>query len=78
MSIQVPKPVAIYLAADGGDSEAFSQGFAEDTVVRDEGQTYRGLAAIKRWKAEAKRNTSTRSSRLRPLTRTEKPCSPAV
>jgi len=29
--------------------------FAEHAIVRDEGQTYRGLAAIKQWKAEAKK-----------------------
>jgi hypothetical protein len=55
MSINLPKPIAIYIAADGGDSEAFSQCFAEDAVVRDEGRTYRGLAAIKQWKADAKK-----------------------
>src|SRR5258706_16421229 len=53
--VHLPKPIAVYLAADGGDSEALSQCFAEDAVVRDEGQTYRGLAAIKQWKAEAKK-----------------------
>ena len=51
----LPKPIAIYLAADGGDSEAFSRCFAEHAVVRDEGHTYRGLAAIKQWKVEAKK-----------------------
>jgi len=53
--VHLPKPIAVYLAADGGDSEALSQCFAEDAIVRDEGQTYRGLAAIKQWKAEAKK-----------------------
>ena len=53
--VHLPKPIAVYLAADGGDSETFSRCFAEDAVVRDEGQTYRGLAAIKQWKAEAKK-----------------------
>jgi hypothetical protein len=32
--------------------------FAEHAVVRDEGQTIEGLAAIKRWKAETKRKYS--------------------
>ncbi len=53
--VHLPKPIAVYLAADGDDSETFSQCFAEDAVVRDEGQTYRGLVAIKQWKAEAKK-----------------------
>ena len=53
--VHLPKPIAVYLSADGDDSEALSQCFAEDAIVRDEGQTYRGLAAIKQWKAEAKK-----------------------
>ena len=51
--VHLPEPIAVYLAADGGDSEALFQCFAEHAIVRDEGQTYRGLAAIKQWKAEA-------------------------
>src|SRR6266851_2173403 len=53
--VHLPEPIAAYLAADGGDSEALSQCFAEHAIVRDEGQTYRGLAAITQWKAEAKK-----------------------
>jgi len=53
--VHLPEPIAAFLAADGGDSEALSQCFAEDAIVRDEGRTYRGLAAIKQWKAEAKK-----------------------
>ncbi len=53
--VDLPKPIAVYLAADGGDSEALSLCFAEDAIVRDEGQTHRGLAAIKQWKAEARK-----------------------
>ena len=51
----LPKPIAVYLAADGGDGEAFARCFAEHAVVRDEGHTYRGLAAIRQWKAEARK-----------------------
>ena len=53
--VHLPEPIAVYLAADGDDSEVFSRCFAEDAIVRDEGQTYRGLAAIKQWKAEARK-----------------------
>ena len=53
--VHLPKPIAVYLAADGDDSEVFSRCFAEDAIVRDEGQTYTGLAAIKQWKAEARK-----------------------
>jgi hypothetical protein len=52
MSINLPKPVDAYFAADRGDSEAFAQCFAENAVVKDEGHTYQGLSAIKQWKAE--------------------------
>lgn len=56
MSIDLPTPIAIYIAAENrGDTEALTQCFAEDAVVRDEGQTIEGLAAIKRWKAETKK-----------------------
>ena len=52
---KLPTPIAIYIAAENrGDTEALAQCFAEDAVVRDEGQTIEGLAAIKQWKAETK------------------------
>jgi ketosteroid isomerase-like protein len=52
----LPAPIAIYIAAENrGDTEALAHCFAEDAVVRDEGQTIEGLAAIKRWKAETKK-----------------------
>jgi SnoaL-like domain len=35
--------------------EALVQCFAEDAVVRDEGKTIEGLAAVKQWKAETKK-----------------------
>src|SRR5712691_3458211 len=56
MNPEVPTPIAIYIAAENsGDTEGLAQCFAEDAVVRDEGQTIEGLAAIKQWKAETKR-----------------------
>jgi len=56
MSIDLPTPIAIYIAAENrGDTEAMSQCFAEHAVVRDEGNTIKGLAAIKRWKAETRK-----------------------
>ena len=45
---------AIYIAAENrGDTEALAQCFAEHAVVRDEGQTIEGLAAIRRWPSRA-------------------------
>ena len=56
MSIDLPTPIALYIAAENrGDTEAMTQCFAEHAVVRDEGKTIKGLAAIKRWKAETKK-----------------------
>ena len=52
----LPKPIALYIAAENsGDANLFDQCFAEDAVVRDEGKTIEGLAAIKKWKAETKK-----------------------
>jgi len=56
MSVDLPTPISVYIAAEnGGDPEVLAQCFAENAVVRDEGQTIEGLAAIKQWKAETKR-----------------------
>jgi len=55
MISNLPAPIALYVAAENsGDLNLFDQCFAEDAVVRDENETHAGLAAIKRWKAEAK------------------------
>ena len=52
-SLDLPKPIVAYFTADKGDSEAISQCFAENAVVKDEGHTYKGRAAIKEWKTSA-------------------------
>jgi hypothetical protein len=55
-NLDLPTPIAIYAAAENrGDTEVLDQCFAEEAVVRDEGQTIEGLAAIKKWKAETKK-----------------------
>ena len=53
MSVDLPKLIATYFAADKADGEAVARCFTLDGVVRDEGHTYHGTAEIKRWKAEA-------------------------
>ena len=55
MSLDLPKPIAAYFAADKdkGDSETIARCFTENAVVKDEGHTYNGLAAIKQWRAGA-------------------------
>ena len=56
MSVDLPTPIARYIAAENrGDTEALAKCFAEHAVVRDEGQTIEGLAAIKQWKAETRK-----------------------
>ena len=53
MMLNLPQPIAAYFTADKGDSEAVAACFTENAVVKDEGHTYRGVAAIKQWKADA-------------------------
>lgn len=53
MSINLPKPIDAYFAADRGDSEVLARCFTNDAVVKDEGHTYNGLAAIKKWKTDS-------------------------
>jgi hypothetical protein len=52
-SFNLPKPIAAYFTADKGDGEALSRCFTENAVVKDEGHTHKGRAAIKQWKTEA-------------------------
>ena len=53
MTLDLPGPVAAYFAADMEGGEAVARRFTEDAVVKDEGHTYQGRAAIKKWKADA-------------------------
>ena len=56
MSIDLPTPIAIFIAAENrGDTKALAGCFAEHAVVRDEGQMIEGLAAIEQWMAETRR-----------------------
>jgi len=51
-SLNLPKPIAAYFIADEVDGEAVSQCFTENAVVKDEGHTHNGRAAIKEWKVD--------------------------
>ena len=53
MTLNLPKPIAAYFAADNADGEAVSQCFTEDALVKDEGHTHQGRSAIKQWKTDA-------------------------
>ena len=55
MDMTLPPPLAAYFAAEAGtDTEALTGCFASDAIVRDEGRTIEGLAAIKDWKRHSK------------------------
>jgi ketosteroid isomerase-like protein len=50
MSLDLPAPVSAYYAAKNAhDIDAMLAPFAEDAHVRDEGEDYRGHAAIRAW-----------------------------
>jgi len=52
---KLPKPIADYFAAESKeDAAALARCFAPDAVVKDEGQTFRGPAAIRKWNADAR------------------------
>jgi hypothetical protein len=53
MTHELPKPIAAYFIADKADAEAVAHCFVENAIVKDEGHTYQGRAAIKQWKKEA-------------------------
>ena len=54
MAIDVPEPVAAYMAAEEAkDADAISRCFTEDGTVHDEGRDYRGRDSIRQWKREA-------------------------
>src|SRR5258707_13761637 len=54
MALDVPGPVAAYLAAEEAkDADALSRCFTEDGTVHDERQDYHGRDSIRQWKQEA-------------------------
>ena len=52
MTINLPEPVAAYFIADRANAEAVSDCFTDGAIVKDEGHTHHGRAAIKKWKEE--------------------------
>jgi SnoaL-like domain len=56
MSLQLPPAVDLYVKIENaGETDALSTCFAANATVRDEGHTYEGIDAIKKWKAETKK-----------------------
>lgn len=53
MTFRVPAPLDTYVeATNNQDAETLVALFAEDAVVRDEGQEYRGLDGVRAWRAK--------------------------
>jgi SnoaL-like domain len=53
MALDVPEPVAAYLAAEEAkDADTLSRCFTEHGTVHDEGRDYRGRDSIHPWKQE--------------------------
>jgi hypothetical protein len=76
MSLQLPTSVERYVEIANSDTpEAVPECFAPDAIVRDEGQTYEGVAAIKNWMAGTKKNTATRLLRSNSPSTAAKACS---
>ena len=70
MPADLPIPIAIYIgAANRGETEVLAQCFAEIALVRDEGKTIEGLAAIKKWMVETKQEYQ---HTIEPLASTQK------
>jgi hypothetical protein len=52
--LSIPEPIAHYFEADKrGDAAAVARCFTAQAVVKDEGQTHSGRAAIQKWKTGA-------------------------
>ena len=51
--LDIPEAIAAYFDADKRDPEVVARCFTTQAVVKDEGQTHSGRAAIKKWKAAA-------------------------
>jgi len=52
-ALKLPEPIAAYFRADRHGGDAVARCFTKTAVVRDEGHTHSGLAAITAWKTEA-------------------------
>jgi len=59
----------LYRSGEPGEAEALAQCFAENAIVRDEGKTIEGLAAIRKWMVETKQKYQ---HTFEPLAATEK------
>jgi hypothetical protein len=51
--LNLPEPIAAYFDADTQDAQAVVRCFTTDGLVRDEGKTHSGPAAIEAWKTDS-------------------------
>jgi hypothetical protein len=53
MSIELPTPIAAYIAGSNAhDPDSCAACFTDDAVVRDEGRERHGIAAVREWVEE--------------------------
>jgi hypothetical protein len=52
-ALNLPEPIAAYFQADRRGGDAVARCFTREAVVKDEGRTHSGLAAITAWKTAA-------------------------
>jgi hypothetical protein len=53
MPLPLPKPIEVFMSSENThDTGALGDCFAADATVKDEGQTMKGLNAIKAWRIE--------------------------
>jgi len=51
--LKMPQSIAVFIkATNAHSSEGFLSMLTENAVIKDEGQEYRGIAAIKKWSDE--------------------------
>lgn len=56
MSTSLPHPIDVFVRQENyGGGEDLAESFTDNAIVRDEGHTYVGRAAIAQWRAAAKR-----------------------
>jgi hypothetical protein len=53
LSIDLPEPIADYFSANRVNGDAVVRLFTSNAVVKDEGHTYTGIEAIRKWSTEA-------------------------
>jgi hypothetical protein len=51
--LSLPEPIAAYFEADMRNGEVVARCFTKEAVVKDEGRTHTGQAAIAAWKRDA-------------------------